>query len=992
MRRYVKIIHPTCVLSPRVTDKLQPKYCATAFFTRLSIVATIVTYLFIPLFSFAQQVRFDRIGIADGLSSNTVYAIQQDSHGKLWIGTLDGLDQYDGYQITTLHHNHSTAGTLPDNRITAIHEDHAHRLWLYDEFKSIIVRYDRIKNSFKAYYLDKMAPRAPEVCRVFAGAENSVQVHSMHGYLFTYHEEEDAFVLESTSFPFVNDDRVPANAKLISAFDEYLQASRSNFNSSTLGIRKIIRDHQGRYWIATRYDGLYSATFRQNSYWFVSHLRNTDKFQLVNSEEINDVFEDQSQVIWIATRNRGLYRYSPHKYKFDAIKSVQNDQGTLELSVVRAIVQDRNKNIWVGTNDQGLIRIDSTLKYGKQYLPGPREKNSLARRHIRSLWIDPNQELWIGQYAAISQYRPSGDNFKTYYPDPGHGEEVRVYDFKSDKSNGLWIAGWDAILHFNTLTETFRYLSKETAGQDFEIDNIRDLELLPDGRPWIAAGEKGLSIATGADGKLRTLHYPQDSRNGLPSNNIFDIYADSRKHVWLATADGLCQFDPKQLTCKIIGGENGLPSSLMYGILEDDAGNLWISSTRGLIKYAPASGAVKVYDVEDGLQSNEFTENAFCISSNGVMFFGGIDGINYFDPDHISENRKPPAVAITTVRVFDKPLLEVTLFSELEVRQRMETPGHILLAPEQRSVSFEFVGLHYVNPKKNRYAYMLHGFDSSWIYRDASMRTANYTNLEPGRYTFRVKAANSDGYWSEPVGVTIIIDIPFYATLWFQITMACLLIFVSVIGYRMRIAALKVQQALKAEQLETELNFLKSQVNPHFLFNSLNNIYSLCQVNSRNAAPMVGKISEMMRYMLYDCKDNYVSLQKEIDYLKNYMDLQQLKSNRKLNVILAITGNTHGRMIAPLLFINFLENSYKHGNLTFNHEGFIRCEINVGNTTLTFTLVNSYQHKKIESKRDHGIGLENARHRLELLYRDKHTLVTHGHNGHYEVRLVIHDA
>jgi len=948
--------------------------------------------MLLPALSWAQQMRFDQIGIAEGLSSNTVYAIQQDSYGKLWIGTLDGLDQYDGYRTIVYRHDYSKAGSLPDNRITVIFEDHLHRLWLYDEFKSIIIRYDYAKNSFRTYYLDKLAPGMLEISRIFEDAEQALHIHSMNGYLLTYHEDQDAFILENASLPFVSEERLSVHANLISEFDDYLRESGSNFTSATLGIRRIIYDHQGRYWIATRYDGLYTAVFGQNGFSFVSHWHNKDKFQLVNSEEINDVFEDRSQVIWIATRNRGLYRYSPHKYKFNVIRSVESDHGPLELSVVRAIAQDKNKNIWVGTNDKGLIRIDSTFQYGKQYLPEPNSQNSLAQRHIRSLWIDPNQQLWIGQYAGISQYQRAGDNFKTYYPTPGPGGGVRVYDFKFDKDHGLWIAGWDAVLHFDTLTKTFSYLSKETAGQDFEIDNIRDLELLPDGRLWIVAGEKGLSISTRQDGKFQTLHYAQGVKDGLPSNNIFDIYNDSRKRIWLATADGLCQFDPRQLTCRVISGKNGFPSSLMYGILEDRVGNLWISSTRGLIRYAPASGIFKTYDVDDGLQSNEFAENAFCMNEEGVMFFGGIDGINYFDPDRIRENERPPDVAITEVEVFAKPLSEVTLFSELEVRQQMETSDPIVLASEQRSVSFKFVGLHYVNPDKNRYAYMLQGFDNSWTYRDASIRVASYTNLEPGLYTFIVKASNSDGYWSEPVSLTIFIDTPFYATLWFQTTMTCLLIFVGIIGFRLRIAALRRQQALKAEQLETELNFLKMQVNPHFLFNSLNNIYSLCQVNSRNAAPMVGKISEMMRYMLYDCKENYVSLQKEIDYLKNYMDLQQLKSNKKLNVTLIVTGNTSEKEIAPLLFINFLENSYKHGNLTFNSTGFIRCEIDVNDSALTFKLVNSRQHKKTESKNTHGIGLENARHRLELLYQDRHVLAIQEQNGCYEVHLVIYDV
>ena len=939
---------------------------------------------------FPQQLRFDQLSIADGLSSNTVYAINQDHQGKLWLGTLDGLNEYDGYKISSYRHDNTVEASLPNNRITLIYEDRQKHLWLYDEYTSTMIKFDPSKKAFKAYYLDKIAPGPLEISRIFEDEEGTVRIHSMHSFILSYSETTDSFSMDNISHHYSHHNFSALYPALIAAFDTHLASTGRNFSSSSISIRKIIQDHTGRYWIATRFDGLYTATVENNEFIFIDHLYTKDKLQFISSEEIHDVYEDHSQVIWICTRNNGVYRYSPHKYKFNLIKSFDSPTGAEALGAVRAIAGDREQNLWIGTNDQGLIHMNLNTRQGKRYLPNNKNPHSLSHRFVRSLWMTADQQLWIGQYQAVSRYQPKQDNFLHFVPSPQHGEEVRIYDFKSDTKRGIWMAGWDLILHFDTEKNTFTYLSKSDNKDGFNNENIRDLELTDDGSLWIAIGEKGVSIRNIHDEKFTTLHYSPTSLSGLPSDNIFDIFKDSKKRFWLATADGLCLFDPVKFTCETFTVNNGLPSNLIYCILEDAAGNLWFSSTRGISRFNPANQSIRTFDVDDGLQSNEFTENAYYKGEDGTMYFGGIDGLNFFHPENVAENKRPPLVSITTLKVFDKPLSEETIYNENALTQRTEE-GAIQLTPEQRSVSFEFVAMHYVNPKKNRYAFMLEGFENTWTYRDANARFANYTNLEPGKYTFKVKAANSDGYWSEPIELSIIIDKPVYATLWFKLLVICFLVVASVVGYRMRIAALKRQQGIKAHQLETELNFLKSQVNPHFLFNTLNNIYALCQVNSKNAAPMVGKISEMMRYMLYDCKENRVPLEKEIDYLNNFIELHQLKSSRKLNVLFNVSGNITAIKIAPLLLINFLENSFKHGNLTFSANGFIRCDIEASESELKFRLQNSHQQHQTEQRNIRGIGLENVRHRLDLLYPGKYTLTITDNNSIFGVELIIQD-
>lgn len=949
----------------------------------LSMVANIPT-------TQGQQIRFDKLTVADGLSSNSVYSILQDSKGILWFGTLDGLSKYDGYQFTVYRHDASKENSLSNNRITLIFEDRGGRLWLYDEFTSYMIRYTPLLEEFKTYELKPVGGVDFEVPQSIYEDNGVLRIRSIKGKTLRYDDKKDTFQLDDHSMPPLPDSLAQFDQQqMLTAFDKFLIQIKSPYSSLTVQPRKIFRSSDGRYWIATKLEGLFSAMRIQNEFKFTSHLHTDNKDEKVNSEDIHDIYEDHSNVVWIGTKNSGLYRYSRHKYKFDHVSSIETKEGTVELGTLRAIVEDPQKRIWVGTNEQGLIRIDPSLKTGKVYKPKPDGTSALGHRFIRSMWIDEHQQLWVGHYGGYSMYQPDVDDFKPFFPKPDHGEELRVYDIKGDGHQGVWMAGWDLVVHYDLISRKYRFISRVSADTGLDMDNIRTLLLNDDGSLKLVAGEKGISIFNNSTRKFEKVHYSTSDPKGLPSANIFDVLKDRSGNIWLATTDGLCLFDPGTLVCENYTVNNGLPSNLIYCLTEDQQGYLWFSSTKGIGRLDPQTRTFRNYDATDGLQSNEFTENAVCQNEKGFIFFGGINGLNIFHPQDVPESREPPRMAITSIKVFDQPLAETKLLTQEQIHQRTKRGEPIIFSSDQRSVSIEFVAYHYVNPEKNRFAYRLKGFDEEWIYRDANIRFANYTNLDPGEYTFMLKGANSDGTWSNPVKLIILIEKPFYATWWFILLISTLLLSSGIIAYRWRIAALKKQQSLKAIQLEAELNSLKSQVNPHFLFNTLNNIYSLCQVNSKNAAPMVGKISEMMRYMIYDCNAPRVTLQKEIEYLQNYVELNQLKSHRKLNITFEVVGDIGQLMIAPLLLINFVENGFKHGDITLNDRGFINIKLKATDTTVIFEMRNSYRELHQGKAVQKGIGIENAKHRLALLYPNKHRL-TLEKNGHvFTVELVL---
>lgn len=202
------------------------------------------------------------------------------------------------------------------------------------------------------------------------------------------------------------------------------------------------------------------------------------------------------------------------------------------------------------------------------------------------------------------------------------------------------------------------------------------------------------------------------------------------------------------------------------------------------------------------------------------------------------------------------------------------------------------------------------------------------------------------------------------------------------------IEAKQTEQELKTQRLEAELKLLKNQVNPHFLFNSLNNLYSLTRIHGKEAAPLLLKLSAMMRYMIYESNEEQVPLNKEIDYLRNYIDLQQIKTEEPQNISLTINGSTDGVQVAPMLFIPFLENSIKHGNLHQAGPGFVKATINVTDKQLLFEVSNTI-HQGGQRDDVGGIGLENVQKRLALIYPKKHQLETFEKDGVFYVSLKL---
>jgi signal transduction histidine kinase len=316
---------------------------------------------------------------------------------------------------------------------------------------------------------------------------------------------------------------------------------------------------------------------------------------------------------------------------------------------------------------------------------------------------------------------------------------------------------------------------------------------------WMGTQNGGVVRLDPQSGKTTTWTHDPNDPGSLTNNMVTCITERAREPgvLWVTTQAGLNRLDVKGNVIRHFTERDGLPNNFIYGALEDEQGRLWMSTNQGISRFDPETETFRNYGLEIGLQDLEFNGGAFHKSRSGELFFGGVNGLNAFYPNELSENLNAPTVALVDLKLFNKSVRES---DAVHLDKPLTDTKELRLDYRQSDLTFDFVALHYVNPEKNEFAYKLEGHDDDWVYI-GKQRSATFTNLEPGEYTFRVKAANSDGVWNEEgASIHIVIDPPFWQTWWFRILAVLGIAGVLVGGFRLRVRQIEARnKALEGE-------------------------------------------------------------------------------------------------------------------------------------------------------------------------------------------------
>jgi signal transduction histidine kinase/ligand-binding sensor domain-containing protein/CheY-like chemotaxis protein len=680
------------------------------------------------------------------LSDNSVTAMAQDQRGTIWVGTWAGLNRFDARTGTFTRYRHDPyePTSLRSEGISAIHPAPDGTLWI-GTFEGL-ERFDPATGSFRHYRHDPRNSGSLShnmVRALLIDARGVLWVGTEGGGLNRYDPRTDSFV----------------------RYEHIVGQPHSRVYSDVLSLEE---DARGYLWVGTENGGISVLDpARQKS---VTHVYNPVWGGGLNNGSIYALFCDRESNMWVGTYSGGINFLSAQPHKFIQYRHDHtNGRNSLSHNDVLAIWQDDDGDLLVGTDGGGLNVYDPRTGLFDIHRHDPRNPYSVGSDYVMSIFKDRSGRIWVGSHkGALKWFDKATGRFIT----PAFDAELRrgpsgsVAHIWQDRAGHIWFSTFEGVGRYDPRTSDLTVFRADRFRLNQLSDNfVQCFHQDRHGVIWMGSSS-GLNRFVAADESFRA--YRHDEQPGSLSNdNVNVIYEDRQGTLWLGTNGGLNRFDRRTETFRAYDERDGLPNSVIHAILEDERGTLWLSTNRGLSAFTPSTGKFKNYGMSDGLQGNAFNRMAAFRSPAGELFFGGNYGLISFHPDRMPTNPHVPPVYLTDFQIFNQ---SVKLGAEgSPLKQSLSIARELTLDHDQSVLSFEFAALNYSNTESNRYAYKLDGFDADW-HQAGRQRRATYTNLDPGEYVFRVKAANNDGVWNERgTSLRIVIRPPFWQTWWFRL-------------------------------------------------------------------------------------------------------------------------------------------------------------------------------------------------------------------------------
>jgi hypothetical protein len=670
-----------------------------------------------------------------------------------------------------------------------------------------------------------------------------------------------------------------------------------------------VTDRSGIIWCGTSEGGINKYDSRKTK--FGIWRRNPYKNNCLSDNTVRSIYEDSKGNIWIGTYFGGLNIYNPKNRIFSHLKHSDNIPHSLSNNTVTSIFEDTERNIWVGTWGGGLNKIKGYSgtrlvenpiysSYFYHYRHDPANRRSIGSDIIQDIYEDSSGDLWIGTNNGLDRYEKNSRGFIHYTHNPDDDKSlpdnaVQSKCIKEDKFGNIWIG-------------TYCGLSVIVKEQK---------------------ANKGNKIS------FINFFHKNGNTKSISSNKIISIYTDSELDeygnsiIWVGTYDGglnKMTYNYSEISkaeFKSYTSSDGLPNDVIYGIQSDEHGGLWLSTENGLSRFDKHRETFRNYDESDGLQANQFYWGASYKTKNGELFFGGVNGLNYFYPDNLKDNLYIPPLVISEFSILNKP---VQIEGDPSKGEASLNPKVISIPFNKNVLSFEFAALNYSNTFKNQYAYILEGFDKQWVY-SGTRRYITYTNLPPGHYLLRVRAANNDGLWNEEgLSIAIIIKPPVWMTWWFICISAIL-----IAGIIIYFVSWRVKQILAIERLRLKIaadlhdnigsSLTEISIMSELVLRTLDSGETEINKNliniSKNSRLLIDKMSDIVwlvnpkRDSLYDLiirlKDNYSEI---LSYLEIDFRSENLSSLKNISLPM------DQRQQIYLLFKEAINNSIKYSHCT----------------------------------------------------------------------------
>lgn len=916
----------------------------------------LLSFLLLPLLAKPQQYNFKNYSAENGLSFVQISCMHQDKFGYLWSGGYGGLSRFDGKQFV----NFSPKNGLINHYVNAICSDDSGSVFVATAEGLSIIRNRKITNyppgnSLGEAYLTALCYQ--KNVGVMIGSQRGLFVYKNNKFYEVpdYKGLEIKCLLSTKSglicvgttyglfyYNLINKTSVKQEklaGENITCIEECPETGHLLIGTSTgfskvnvpgetpvnlhienglidEEITSILCEGPEDIWIGSG-SGLLKYNGKVFEYY---NLYNEN-----NANHIRCILKDAEQNIWLGTHS-GVYKYRDNAFSsFDKSTGIGN-------AFVFKILKDKQGDIWFCTDGSGVFRY--TQGFFKNYTT----KDGLLNNVCHSATLRDDGSIWFGTQNGFSIFR--NNRFENFVGNANMKVKGPMSVQYTDSKNTLWMGGQngvEAIKKENGVYKTYFYkipeLLKESGVQSLVEDKNGDL--------WLGTFLGGLF-------KLENNEfiYQNKSRN-IKATSFFTLLVDKYNVMYGATLNGLWIYDLKSGTQQYLTDKDGFNSELIYSIhLSNNEKTLWVGTNQGINKFdlqnfrETKNINIQSYGKTEGFTGVECNNYGILEEEDGTLWFGTVSGVVKHQPGSIKKNTKLPNTYIQNIKL----LSEDTLLK-----------NGSLLPYNYNNITFYYRGICYTNPDKVLYIKKLEGYETTWS-EPSTEDYSKYANLPAGKYTFKVKSCNNEGIWNEtPAEFSFEISLPFYKTWWFTTSLIGLIIASIIIVFRVRIQNIRKKEKAefdkKVEISKVELKALRAQMNPHFVFNSLNSIqHYILNSNSEEAAKYLNKFAKLIRVILNNSEKAMVTINEDVESLRLYLELEQMRFDGKFDYAIHIDPSVDGDYdeIPPMLMQPYIENAILHGLNPKPEKGHLKIDI--------FTKDN-YIVCRIS---DDGIGRDNA--------------------------------
>ena len=931
-------------------------------------------FLFITLFfyQYTHAQWFNNISsftTQNGLSNNTITCLQKDSDGFLWIGTHEGINRYDGTEFINVLSN--SRNNLPSNNITKItfigktlmavgtdaglcllntetftgkqvplpfnekfpttgafisdilYKKTTDELWIctwHGLFvlnsagkinQKIMAADSAIKNGFFARYLLKDAKDAvyffsqqqagfyyPNFkSQQLIPAEKYIDGFLLNGLLADKFTLRSALMLDHESTCILSKTTATGSKDYISYYNN---ATGRHF-TDTVGINF---SYERRLFNAFP---LNDSIFLVNSYFGEPMLYNTNRHMLTMAGDeplwftswpdglTASVYKDDNN-IWIGT-SKNLLQSSLKTNFFTANPGLIN-----QLKGNRALVSYNygtyyNNQFWVSCMGAGLFALDTTHNTVQPFFD-INIPTVYSKKIVSTQVFDAGASLWLFSVYGPVQVNPVTKQLgfvDGINKDPSF-DDLANYPMKDSKGN-IWTSLPDGVAKYNPVTNTFINFKTKYKGGAFPVWRVGPKTEDGQGNIWMARQDTLVKY----NPVQQTFSIVLVSKNGKPLRSVTNMASDGDDVLYVNVAGSFGIYNISTGNISLFTKQTGIISTVINDIVSDGAGNAWIATEGGLIFYNKQRKKFSSFTKADGLPDDDVISINFTGPDKKTLFLGFSKTYCLLEPSTFLLDKTVPVNIITSAE---------------SDGESFDLHGRPVLPYQQNSISFTYTGINYNQGRQNSYACMLEGFDQAWKYPGAERRV-NYINLPPGHYTFKVKSANHQGEWNEqPASFVFVIDPPFWQQWWFLVLVGCILV-TAVYGFiKMREANIQKKNNIKLQMSELRMQALRAQMNPHFIFNSLNSIqHYILSNNTIDAAGYLSKFAKLMRRILDQSKHNFLPLGEVMETLQLYVEIESFRFNNEFSYTFNIEDDDEllDMRIPPMLLQPFVENAILHG-------------------------------------------------------------------------------